>query len=171
MGTSDSKNEMDWLGKVWRTDPKKCKGPVQKMKKIELDWFEKWERLTGKDGKVWLKKMGKCDSKNEKYWQGKVGRTDPKKWEGLTQKNETDWLGQVGRTKPNKWEDLTQKMRRADLEKRTNLKCEKDWLKKWEGLTLNMEGLSQSRGRSDSKKKGLVDTSQPSYIELHFSAN
>ena len=114
MGTSDLKNEMDWLGKVWRTDPKKCEGPVRKMKKIELDWFEKWERLTGKDGKVWLKKMGKCDSKNEKYWRGKVGRTDPKKWEGLTQK--------MKRTDLEKWEGLS----------RTNGKT---WLKKWDELT------------------------------------
>ena len=70
MGTSDSKNEMDWLGKVWRTDPKKCEGPVRKMKKIELDWFEKWERLTGK--------MGKSDSKKWESVNRKMRSTDSK---------------------------------------------------------------------------------------------
>ena len=54
---------------------------------------------------------------------------------------------------------------------RTHLKSEKDWLEKWEGLTLNMEGLSQNRvdpiqkyDNSNSKKEGLADTSQPSYL-------
>ena len=55
--------------------------------------------------------------------------------------------------------------------RRSESKNEKIDFQKWEGPTLNMESLSQNRealiqkhGRSDSKNKGFVDTSQPSYI-------
>ena len=68
--------------------------------------------------------MGKTDSKNEKGWLGKVGGNDLKK-------NREVWI--------EKWEGPTEKMGKADL------KVEKNWLKKWERLTLNMEGLSQNK--------------------------
>ena len=53
------------------------------------------------------------------------------------------------------------------------MKSNKEWLKKWEGVTLKMEGLNQNRegpiqkhDRSDSKKEGLVGTSQRNHRSL-----
>ena len=101
--------------------------------------------------------MGGSDSKNEKCWLGKVGRTDRKKWEGLTRKIRTHlgkhwpekngkvWVGKVGRT---------------------DWKSEKDWLEKWEGLTLNMEGLSQNREGLFQKQVGLVWLEKRSWWNL-----
>ena len=59
-------------------------------------------------------------------------RTDLEKGEGLTQKNGKIWLGKVGST---------------------DWKSAMDWPKKWEGLTLNMEGLNQNREDPIRKQK------------------
>ena len=74
--------------------------------------------------------------------------TDLEKWEGLTwKKNRKVWVEKVGRT---------------------DWKSEKDWLEKWEGLTLNMEGLSQNREGLIQKQVGLVWLEKSSW--WHFTA-
>ena len=44
--------------------------------------------------------------------------------------------------------------------RKVGLKNGKDWLNKWEGPSQKRRGLIQKHGRSESKKEGLVDTSQ-----------
>ena len=58
----------------------------------------------------------------------------PKKMKKSDSKNEKDWTEKVGRI---------------------DLKNEKGWLKKWEGLTLNMEGLSQNTKVRSQNIEGL----------------
>ena len=149
-------NFKDWIGKVGRTDPKKWESLTLKMR-----------RTDPKNGKVWLEKSEGLTQKK--------GKDGPVKVEMSDSKNEKGWLG----------EELTRKMRRSEYKHgkseskqgRSNSKTRQVWFvkrrscwpKKWKGLTLNTESLSQNsespiqkQGRSDSKKEGLVDTSQSS---------
>ena len=141
----------DWLVKMGTSESKN-----------EKDWLEKWEELTQINGR--------SGSKNEKDWLWKVGRTDLWKWEGLSQK--------MRRTDLEKWEGLTQKMWRSDSENekdwpgegltrknrkvwlrkvgKTDRKFEKDWIEKWEGLALNLDGLSQNRRVRFKNPTGLT---------------
>ena len=83
-----------------------------------------------------LKKWGltrKSGRTNSKRWKGltrKMRSTDLEKWKWLTRKNRKVWFWN--------WEGLNRVGR-------TDLKIEKDWLEKWEGLTLDMEGMCRNK--------------------------
>ena len=77
----------------------------------------------------------------------KMSRIELEKSGELTWKDEKVWL--------EKWVGLTWKSGKA------HLKSEKEWREKWEGLNQNREGPIKKHDSYDSKKEGLVDTSQP----------
>ena len=90
-----------------------------------------WEGLTWKYGTLWLKNMGSSNPER--------GGLTGKKWEGPTRKFGKEWPQKVERYGSKNEKDWTKKVGIADF------KSYKDWLEKWEGLTLNMEGLCQNK--------------------------
>ena len=109
-----------WLEKMGSTDSKQWEGPTQKNEKIwpqkAKHWLEKNWKSWPKNGKDWLKKMSRVDLEKREKLTRKSGKFWLKKWQGLTQKR--------GKDRAKKWEGLTRKT---------------------EGMTLNMEGLSQNK--------------------------